>query len=409
MLNIAGVIVEYNPFHNGHLLHINKTKQITGCDGIIAVMSGSFVQRGLPAVIDKFNRAKMAILNGVDLVIELPVIYSVSSAEFFSYGAVSLLNSTNVVNHLVFGSECNDLQLLKEVSHILFSEPEKYKVCLKEELNKGISFPSARSNAIINFLVASGNSSSRLDEISTLLSSSNNILALEYCKSLIALKSTIKAHSIQRIGASYNEKEANSKYSSATSIRRLMQENKIHMLESLVPKNVYEIVKELENSNYTFPFEQDMFNYIKYKLLNNHSCLEKLPDVKEGLHNRIYTAALKSYNYDDFINNIKTKRYTYTRISRILCQYFLGLEQVNLLQLAKKPCPYIRVLGFNKRGTEILKEIKKNTLLPIFTKLPKESHPDALHLELQSTKLYSLLNSSLCSNADFTKTLVKIL
>ncbi|CDI49328.1 putative nucleotidyltransferase [Clostridium tetani 12124569] len=152
-MNITGVIVEYNPFHNGHLYHLNKTKEITDCNGIIAVMSGHFVQRGSPALLDKWTRAKLALLNGVDLVLELPTIYSTSSAEFFAYGATSLLDGINVVNNLCFGSELGNIDIILKTSKILQEEPLSFKEDLKNFIGKGISFPNAREKALINFMI----------------------------------------------------------------------------------------------------------------------------------------------------------------------------------------------------------------------------------------------------------------
>lgn len=181
-MNISGVIVEYNPFHNGHLYHINKTKEFTNCDGIVAVMSGNFVQRGVPSIIDKWNRTKMALLNGVDLVLELPVLYSLSSAEFFALGAVSLLNNIGVVSNLCFGSEVGDINNILEIAKVLYEESNEYKTLLKSHLNNGLSFPTARTEALREYLVYNEKTCFHFNNF---LTSSNNILAIEYCKNLL--------------------------------------------------------------------------------------------------------------------------------------------------------------------------------------------------------------------------------
>lgn len=173
-MNITGIITEYNPFHNGHKLHLDESKKITGCDGTICVMSGNFTQRGLPSIIDKWNRTKMALENGVDLIIELPTVFAVSSAEFFSYGAVATLNATGVVNNLCFGSELGDAEELNAVAKILTNESKNFKIFLKAEMKNGVSFPKAREIALQQIL-----GKSNLD---TIISSPNNILGIEYCK-----------------------------------------------------------------------------------------------------------------------------------------------------------------------------------------------------------------------------------
>ena len=241
-MNITGIIVEYNPFHNGHAYHIQKTREKTNCDAIVAVMSGNFVQRGVPAIVDKWNRSKMALMNGVDLVIELPLIYSLSSAEFFASGAVSLLNNLGIVNNLCFGSECGDTDVLSIIGKILTDEPIEFKKILKENLDKGLAYPLARSKALIQFLNIFDNKKLLNYNIEEILSSSNNILGIEYCKSLIKLNSSIRPYSIQREGSTYNSTSLNNKFSSATSIRKFIKENKnIKDVETHLPKNVYSL------------------------------------------------------------------------------------------------------------------------------------------------------------------------
>lgn len=398
-MNITGVIVEYNPFHNGHLYHLNKTKEITNCDGIIAVMSGHFVQRGSPAILDKWTRAKLATLNGVDLVLELPTIYSTSSAEFFAYGAVSLLEGINVVNNICFGSELGDIDFILKVSKILHEEPESFKEDLKNFVDKGMSFPNAREKALINFMSTESNSFN----FNNLLCLSNNILAIEYCKNLFRINSNIKPFTIKREGSYYNSLYLSEKLPSATAIRTHLENNKdLDKLVKSVPEHLLNILKKFQNEQYKFPFEEDMFPYIKYKYFSNNKSIENLPDVSEGLHNRIYKALDTSNSLTEAIDMIKTKRYTYTRIKRILCQYFLGMDMINSDELRRKPCPYARILSFNKKGREILKLMKKNSNIPIINKIPKKID-STLNLDINATKCYSLLNKKVNPLDDFLK------
>ncbi|MFL0195948.1 nucleotidyltransferase [Clostridium sp. WILCCON 0269] len=399
-MKVAGIIVEYNPFHNGHKYHIQKTKSITDCHAIVAVMSGNFVQRGAPSIIDKWTKTKMALLNGVDLVLELPVLYSLSSAEFFAYGAVSLLENLGIVENLCFGSECEDIELLNLIAKILYEEPEEFKLTLKEKLSEGMSYASARSSALSEFLLHKCYLKNY--NIPEILHSPNNILAIEYCKSLIKINSTIIPVPIKRLGNCYNSLHINHGFSSATSIRRFLKENTtIRGLERDLPHNVLSILKNLQTSGYKFTFEDSMVSYLKYKGFFYGKNIKSLPDVSEGIENRILTSLKNNFSYDQIITDAKTKRYTYSRISRILCQFFLGFEDSDTKTWRKNKCPYARVLGFNSKGIEILRKIKKSSLIPIYTKLPKKTN-DILNMDVMATKGYSLLNENIAFNRDYT-------
>lgn len=398
-MKISGIIVEYNPLHNGHLFHINKTKELTNSDLVIAVMSGNFNQRGIPSIIDKWTKTKLALENGVDIVFELPAVYALSSAEFFSHGAVSLLNSLGVVDSICFGSEAGDITLLETIAEVLVHEPEEYKQLLKNELNKGLLFPKARSLALIEYL----NTKTNYDRnyLSEQLNSSNNILGIEYIKSLKRLNSSIKPYTIKRLGGSYNSKDLNNIFSSATSIRKALNNNEdILNLKHHVPESVLQELLTLEKNNYTFTFENMMYPYIKYKALSSrHNLFENLPDASEGLHNKLLSALENSTSYNECISATKSKRYTYTRISRILCQYYLDFQHYDIVNMRKAPCPYARILGFTATGATALKSIKDNCSIPLYSKLPKDTTP-TLNLDLQCTRSYSILNPSIRFNED---------
>ncbi|WP_291582605.1 nucleotidyltransferase [Clostridium sp. UBA6640] len=397
-MKVCGIIVEYNPLHNGHVYHINKTKELTGCDILIAVMSGNFNQRGIPSIVDKYNKTKMALDNGIDLVFELPTIYSASSAEFFSFGAISLLNSLSIVDSICFGSEHGDISILMEISKILESECEDFKIILKENLKKGTLYPKARSQALFSYLQKENYNIDNLEEI---LNSSNNILGIEYIKSLLKLNSNIKPYTIKREGASYNSMTLNNVFSSATSIREYIKsEASIEKLKAHVPTSVFNHLQKLQSEEYNFTFDESMLPYIKYKSFLDKNSLEKIPDVSEGLHNKIYSSLCEGNNYNDIIERIKSKRYTRTRISRILCQYFIGFDNFDSNFLRNEPCSYARILGFNEKGKSILKSIKSNSNIPLYTKLPKNLN-ETLKLELQASRAYSLLNKNYRYNEDY--------
>ncbi|GCD09520.1 nucleotidyltransferase [Clostridium tagluense] len=399
-MNISGIIVEYNPLHNGHVYHINKTKEITNCDALICVMSGNFAQRGIPSTIDKWTKTRMALNNGVDLVIELPAIYSVSSADFFSYGSVSLLNSLGIVDNICFGSEQGNIKDIYDISNILLKEPIEFKSLLKTYLSKGIVYPRARSNALYDYLINSKNDISKL-LLEDFLKSPNNILGIEYCKSLIKLNSSIKPYTLKREGASYNSNMLHNEFSSATAIRKFIKENgSLGELEGHVPNSVLAEILNLYSNNYGFTFEDSMFPYIKHKSATSKNSLVNLPDVSEGIDNKIIKSLQNNLNYGGALEDIKSKRYTYTRISRILCQYFIGFDSFDSKKLRAMACPYARVLGFNSKGKSILKSIKSNSSIPLYTKLPKDQN-DTLQLDIQSTRAYSIINSSINPNSDY--------
>ncbi|MCM0648711.1 nucleotidyltransferase [Clostridium swellfunianum] len=398
-MKISAIISEYNPLHNGHVYHINKTKEITNSDAIICVMSGNYVQRGLPSMVDKWNRTKAVLECGIDLVLELPVLYSLSSAEFFAHGAVSLLNSLGTVDSLCFGSEIGDLNLIIKVANTLVKEPEDFKLQLKRYLDQGHVYPKARGLALFDFL--SKNDSENSDNLMEHLSSSNNILGIEYCKSLLKLDSKIKPYTVKREGSAYNDRSLSTIFSSATSIRKYIKDcNSIVELQKHMPSKSYELIKKLKDNDYTFVFDEQLLPFIKYKYFSQKESLKNLPDISEGLHNRIFKNLLISNNYNELIENIKTKRYTYTRINRILCQYFVGFDSFNTKELRSQPSPYCRVLGFNETGKKVLKQIKNNSSIPLLTKLPKNIN-ETMKLDIKATETYSLLNKFISPNSDY--------
>jgi len=404
-MNISSIIAEYNPLHKGHIYHINKTKEISNSEGIICIMSGNYVQRGVPAIIDKWSRAKAALQCGVDLVIELPAVYSLSSAEFFAFGAVSLLDNLGVVDTISFGSELGEIEFIKTVSKILLEEPADFNKNLKEYLSKGYAYPSARSKAIIDYLNAINQNTTETESI---LNSSNNILAIEYCKSLLKLNSPIKPITVKREGGSYNSAELDEVFSSATSIRKYLKEhNNIDELNNHIPEATLQAIKKYVSADYPLTYEEYMFPFIKYKCFTGENNISNIPDASEGLDNRIYKLISSSENYNELVSKIKSKRYTYTRISRILCQYFIGFEHFDSYRLRTESCPYARVLGFNKTGMKILKHIKGNSSIPIYTKLPRHMD-DCLKLDIQATNSYSLINNFISPLSDYLINPIKL-
>ncbi|MFR7993690.1 MAG: nucleotidyltransferase [Clostridium sp.] len=384
-MNITGIITEYNPFHNGHKFHLEESKKQTKSDGTICIMSGNFVQRGGPAIIDKWKRTEMALNNGVDLIIELPTFYAVSSAEFFAKGAVSILNSLNIVNNLFFGSEIGDAKALSEIAKTLISEDERFQNILKENLSLGLTFAKAREKSLIEYLNSS--------EINNIITSSNNILGIEYIKAILKLNSSINPVALKREGSNYNDKSLSQTFSSATSIREVLKNtSNIEDLKNIIPLESYEVFSKLQEQDYRFTFEEEMFKYIKYKIQTNCVNFNNLYEVTEGLDNKIIKEISSSNSLHEFILKIKSKRYTYSKISRILTHIYLGLDNDDFKDIANENNLYVRVLGFNKTGREILSLIKANSSIPLITKVPRFTNNPLLKFDLQATACYSLLN-----------------
>lgn len=400
-MNITGIIAEYNPFHNGHAYHLSESKRITDCQGVIAVISGNYVQRGEPSLVNKWIKTDMALKNNIDLVLELPLAYTTSSAEAFAFGGISLLDNINVVDNICFGSETDNIEALQNIASILISEPLEYKEKLKHYLSLGLSFPKARSNSLCEYINSNPNLRKSFSDTQNILQCSNNILAIEYLKSLIRLNSKVKPFTIKRTGHSYNSKHLDSA-ASATAIRNQILNTKedISKLYSCIPNETYNILNKINKENYIS--SKDMLPYVKYKATQKP--IINIPDAIDGLENKITKNLLKYDNYDDIINSSKSKRYVLTRIQRIICNYFIGFDNFPVSSMKQTPCPYARVLGFNNKGQEILKEMKYKSKIPIITKLPNKpssSISKHLNLDILGTNTYSLLDSSTPYNADY--------
>lgn len=408
MTNVVGIIAEYNPFHNGHAYHLEKAKELAKADYVIAVVSGNFVQRGNVSLINKWDKANMALAEGADLVIELPTIYSISSAENFAYGAIKILNSLNIVDYVAFGTELDDINVLDRCADILYKEPQKFVNLLNHELSKGLSFPKARENALLMYL-------NDIRTYSNVLSSPNNILAIEYLKALKKLKSHITPISIKRKNAGYNDLEITNNFASATAIRKKIIDNKPAGLSKLMPANSYRI---LYNSIQKGHFVKDITSFEKEILyvLRKMSIKEiaNLPDVSEGLEHAIKNAANSCNTIEEFMNIIKTKRYTNTRIQRILLYALLGITKEDMKNSAKVQ-PYIRVLGMNKKGKDLISVIShSNPNLNIITSVKKYMDSNSnkalqsmLNIDINATNTYTLgYEKDSWSNLDFTHNMI---
>ncbi len=369
-MKVLGIIAEYNPFHNGHLYHLNKSREITDAAYTVCVMSGNFIQRGEPAIINKWARTRMALSAGIDLVIELPSVYAFASAEFFAFGAVKLLDATGVVNTICFGSESGRIDELEQTADILKDEPPEYRGLLAEMLEKGLSFPAARAAAMEKYLSRFSNNNFDAREI---LASSNNILGVEYIKALKRLKSAITPVTIKRIGNDYNSPDIDGPVSSATSIRNLiMKSGNCHdeSLTSALPSFSAKVLEE-EFAAGKGPIFPETFEKLILALFRRMppEQVKELPYVTEGLENRLKQAADKSTTLSEFIDNVSTRRYTTTRIQRILFNALSGMTSQEFAKFYQNGGPqYIRVLGFSDAGRELLAAMKETASLPVIIK-----------------------------------------
>ena len=342
-MKTLGIIVEYNPFHFGHANHLAKSKELTGCDTTIAVMSGNFVQRGEPAICDKWRRTQMALEAGVDLVIELPLYYATGAAGYFARGAVSLLDKSGIVDCMCFGSEWADIDALKNSAKSLLQEDEAFKNRLKENLSTGMSYPAARAKA----------------SLVNLPDTANNVLGVEYIKSLMQLESNIEPYTILR-----------------------------------APVSAKDIRAELRSFNFNIA-DLDNLSTIFHYILRTHEDLQGFVDVSEGLDNRLRNFAKGNMPISDIIAKSKTKRYTYLRLQRAVLHIILGITKNNLSAYEATGGPqYIRVLGFKKNHVELLKRLEHYSKLPIVTNLKNAKLSDLatqmLEEEVKSSKVYSL-------------------
>ena len=337
--NVVGLVVEYNPFHNGHLHHIQEIDKLFEDNIKIAVMSGDFVQRGEPSLLNKFEKTKVALSHGIDIVIELPAFYSCQSAEIFARGSVNILDKLSC-SHIVFGSESNDLDKLKRIATI--SLTKEFELSLKEFLAEGFSYPTAFSKALFDEKLGS-----------------NDILALEYLKAIKVLNSKIIPHSIKREKVGYfgDEKE---NFASASYIRKKilsLDKDKINLsfAKDLVPKFSFDTLEK--NFFYLISLE-NFYDLIRYEILKNKENLKNIQDMEVGLENRLYESALKNLDFNCFFNEILSKRLTISRLQRILLHILLGLTK-DVTNNTKFSIPFVKILGFSKKGQEYLNFLKK--------------------------------------------------
>ena len=396
-MKAVGLVTEYNPFHNGHLYHLNKAMELTGADISVAVMSGDFVQRGEPAVLDKYTRASMALNSGVNLVVELPVNYAVSSAESFAAGALKVLDYIKA-DSIAFGSESGDIERLSKLAHILCdNEDALYKEISKCTAN-GISYAAARQKTVEKLTDR---------DTAAMLTSSNNILAVEYLKAIIKNNYAIKPYTVQRQGDDYNDTDIRSDYASATALRGNLKADNI---SKYIPVKAGLILSS--NTNYIYPDDitEALFtrlldilfasSYDKNVFIEN---VMQYPDVNKEIAGRLYKSAMDmitrtvqqrsesedngAFSFGSLCEHIKTKEVPLSRIKRALVRITLGLDKKHMEKYSNEP--YIRVLGFDKKGQEYLSHIRKTVEVPLITKIA--DYKEILLDDIRAANIYNMI------------------
>lgn len=374
-MKVVGVIAEYNPFHKGHQFHLSRARELTGADYVIVVMSGNYVQRGTPAMFDKYTRAEAALRSGADLVLELPVFAATGSAEYFASGAVKLLTDTGIVTDLCFGSECGSLIELQKLADILAEEPEDYQILLRKYLKEGMNFPAARAHAMKDYAP---------ELASDLLDTPNNLLGLEYLKALKRLHSTILPHTIQREGNAYHDiTVTDGRSASASGIRDALMKSQGVFTDCILQQlpfpelyKDYEGLSPVSENSFSLPLLQ------KLRALQDQP-LEQYFGVSAELSNRIWNRLDEFSSFSGFTDLLKTRELTRTSVSRALLHILLDVHEY-------KPASVFRVLGFRKSSGILLKELSVHGNLPVITSLsqagisPKELYADHLYESVRS-------------------------
>lgn len=396
-MKAVGLVTEYNPFHNGHLYHLNKAMELTGADISVAVMSGDFVQRGEPAVLDKYVRASMALNSGVNLVVELPVNYAVSSAESFAAGALKVLNYIKA-DSIAFGSESGDIERLSKLAHILCDNEDTLYNEISKYTANGISYAAARQKTVEKLTDK---------DTAAMLTSSNNILAVEYLKAIIKNNYVIKPYTIKRKGDSYNDTDIRSDYASATALRENLKADNI---SKYIPVKAGLILSS--NTNYIYPDDitEVLFtrlldilfasSYDKNVFIEN---VMKYSDVNKEIAGRLYKSAMdmitrtvphgagskdnEAFSFGSLCEHIKTKEVPLSRIKRALIRITLGLDKKHMEKYTNEP--YIRVLGFDKKGQEYLSYIRKTVEVPLITKTA--DYKEILLDDIHATNIYNMI------------------
>lgn len=361
-MRTTGIICEYNPFHKGHLNHMNRVRSFPDGQYVVCVISSDFVQRGEPAILPKNLRAEAAIMNGADIVFELPSVFSCSSAEYYATSSITMLDRLGVVDSIVFGAENSDISILSKIADILLEEPKEYRKLLRLHLSEGLSYPLARSAALVKYCAN--------PKIADVLSGSNNILGIEYIKAIKKIGAPFKPIAVPRIAKSYKNDNLSGEYPSASAIRKSILEKGVQSVQSYLPKSSYEILNNFYRGKQKI-INLEMFRDALFYRLSALSEVElrQFHGVSEGFENRLKSNISAASSLSNFIDACSTKRYPKTRVTRTLFHILIGLRNEEALKIWDTGPMYARILAMSNRGTELIPVIEKNAKIPVFTSL----------------------------------------
>ncbi|WP_245698263.1 nucleotidyltransferase [Sporosarcina ureilytica] len=384
ILKATGIVVEYNPFHNGHKLHATEARKTTNAQIIIAVMSGNFLQRGEPAFVDKWARTEMALQNGIDIVFELPYAFATAHAPTFAEGAIKILDAA-CCDFYCFGSEDGHIQPFENSMALLDNQHTQYERKIKEAVQHGISYPQAVNAAYKDTVQTDNTNRPYVD-----LSKPNNILGFHYMQAAKQINSNMQAATIQRMGAAYHDEELkDQRIASATGIRKsYFETNTLHDTQNFLPGSVYQLLKAWQGDHSAFGSWKSFYPLLRLIILRDGpKRLAHVADVTEGIENLFYRAAVNHDTFDGFMHTVKSKRYTWTRIQRMLTHIFTGYSY-NTRSKINTPT-YLRLLGMTQAGRLYLNKQKKNFKLPIVSKVSSFSDP-SLDIDIHAANLYAL-------------------
>ncbi|WP_277674118.1 nucleotidyltransferase [Piscibacillus halophilus] len=380
-MKACGLIVEYNPFHNGHVYHVEQSKERTNADVMVAVMSGSFLQRGEPAIIDKFHRTKATLQHGVDIVLELPFVYAVQYSDLFARGAILTLSQLNV-DYVCFGSEAGNITpFLEGYDHYLKHKPY-FQQQLHQFLSEGLSFPQASKNAYQTIDLASG-------EID--LGQPNNILGFSYVKAIKELQTSIKPETIKRTKSGYHDEQIEHEIASATSIRKelLTQGTMSNNIQNALPYATAQQIKKYKEDYHSWHEWEIYFPFLQLLIqTKTHEELRNIHGVIEGLEYRLKNTVQEAVSFHHWMTLLKTKRYTWTRLQRMFVHLLTNTthEQLEPYKALTEP-PYLRILGMNQNGRQYIQSVKKEMDVPLISNIQELNHP-MLQLEEKATDAY---------------------
>lgn len=376
-MKACGLIVEYNPFHNGHVHHIEEARKRTNASVIIAVMSGSFLQRGEPAFIDKHHRTKAALQSGVDIVVELPYAFAVQSSNLFAQGAVQILHALKVA-HICFGSESGDTDAMNKAVAQYIHHESTFSATLRKHIQKGLSYPKATEK---------GYEAIGMDMID--MKQPNNILGFHYMKTILKNNFPIEPVAIQRLHNHYHDESIEHSIASATSIRKsALQTNGLKEVKQTIPPASFDVLHTYQTITNTWHHWEAYFPYLYYKLITTETkALQGLHSVDEGIEHRLKKHIQKANSFEQFVDAVRTNRYTTARIQRMCTHILTNTTKQEIDTFTSKPIPYIRLLGMNQTGQQYIRQIKKQINIPIVSNLNKKTAP-LLYLDEKATNVY---------------------